>query len=511
MFTASPERISALSDYTTPPGWYPDGDGWERRWDGTGWTADRRRMAEPPTPTQVRPVVAPTPPPAPPPAPAPAPQPAPAPPQPTPSYGQVPPAWSSPPAAPMPAAPTPAAPPRRRTALWAALAVVLVLLIGSGVTLAVLQPWSDDSAGGTDGKDGKDGTDDPTAAGIQGDLDGNGFGDVVYLVHLDYSHVQRVTASSNGKVFTTTSASVEPYAEPTTLHVDWDGDGVEEELRWAFVESGNQLTLSSGDPDFPGEQRFTLDLSSLKKYGVKIQVQAGDFDGDGHADLAVAGPDDKAVDISVLRGDGSGTFADPERWLALPNATIDSTTIRAGDFDDDGRTDLWTELPAEQLSDADYSGYYAGDRGYAMLRSTGKAFEPGAVSKVSIYEDAFLVGDVTGDGTTSLVGVSANTAKEQLVVTVYDLASGRPQPVTSFTGTSTIGNRALQGATLSDVDGDGKADVVFVVKAYKEKAFTGVQVMLSTGSAFDSALVWAETPPCADDSCRVVFPDTRRY
>ena len=482
-----------MSDYTTPPGWYPDGDGWERRWDGAGWTDDRRRAPEPPEPTQVRPA-------APPPAEPTAPRPSPLPPPPP----AGPPSW--------PAAPPPSAPPTPRTgrrgAAWVTLGVVLVLLVAAAVTLVALRPWADEG-GGTAGD--RDGGGRPAAKAVQGDLDGNGYGDASYLVYLDYDKVQRVTASSDGKVFSTSSVAVDPYAEPTTLAVDWDGDGVNEELRWAFVESGNQLTLSSSDADFPGEQRYTLDLSSLKDYGLKIQVQAGDFDGDGSVDLVVAGPQDKVVDVSVLRGDGKGGFAQPERWLALPNATMDSTVLRAGDFDNDGRTDLWAQLPAERLDDSDYSGYYAGATGYALLRSTGSAFEADAVNRTSIYEDAFLVGDVTGDGTTSLVGVSANTVKERLEVTVYDLSSGRPRADTSFTGASPIGNRSLQGATLSDVDGDGKADVVFVVKASKEKAFTGVQVMRSTGSAFDAALVWAKTPPCASDSCRVVFTDTRRY
>ena len=84
--------------------------------------------------------------------------------------------------------------------------------------------------------------------------------------------------------------------------------------------------------------------------------------------------------------------------------------------------------------------------------------------------------------------------------------STRPRAVAGFTSTSTIGQRSLQGATLSDVDGDGRGDVVFVVKALKESKFTGVQVMRSTGSVFESATVWAETPACDSSDCRIEFP-----
>jgi hypothetical protein len=53
-------------------------------------------------------------------------------------------------------------------------------------------------------------------------------------------------------------------------------------LTWTFVGSGDQITLSSSDGDFPGEQTHTMSLSTLKEYGdILIQVLDGDITGDG--------------------------------------------------------------------------------------------------------------------------------------------------------------------------------------------------------------------------------------
>lgn len=486
----------ALSNIT-PPGWYPDGDGMERRWDGSGWTDERRPMTRfapadestrvrpaPPAPATPPTAVPPTPPPAAPPA----------------GYGHIPSLGYGGPQPSYAAAPSP--PRRRRLGLWIALALVLVLLAGASGTLAALRPWEDDpTAGGGDGGDER-------PAAIQGDLDGDGHGDAVFYFSPDYDRTTRVTASSNGTVFTTSELAVEESAKPDELSFDWDGDGTNEQLGWTFVDDANQLTLSSTDKEFPGDQTFRLALSSLEEFGTRIQVQAGDFDGDGTFDLALVGPHDRTVEVQVLLGDGTGGFADPVRWASLTNATIDSTEIRAGDFDHDGKADLWTRLPAEKVENEDYTGYYSGKQGYALLTSTGKDFEVGAVVEDDLYADAYLVGDVTGDGTTSLVAVQASSYDEEVELTVYDLADGRPRAVAGFTGTSTIGQRSLEGATLSDVDGDGDGDVVFVVKAPQEAKFTGVQVMRSTGTVFESATVWAETPACESSDCRIEFPES---
>lgn len=469
-------------------------------------------MAAPAPPTEVRPAN--------PPEPAPVPPQVPPPGYGPPSYGHVPPAGPEL-SGQYPPQPqhfggygAPSGPKRSKLWLWVTLAVVLLLAVGTGVTLGVVQPWGDHVDEGSTAGDPDDGGGGEARAGdaTQGDVNGDGKGDAVYYVHLDYDNVKKVTATSNGEIFETSELAVNPYTEPEELFFDWDADGVNEKLTWTFVGSGDQITLSSSDRDFPGEQTHTMSLSTLKEYGdIEIQVVDGDFDGDGDQDLAIAGPNDKVVDVSVMLNDGTGTFAAPVLWRSIPNAVIDSTTVRAGDFDNDGDDDIWAELPAEKLTDKDYSGYYSGDRGYALMKSDGRNFELGAVNESGVHHDGLLVGDITGDGTDHIVAIEASSYDEEATVTVYDFSSGQLKEVSGFTGTTKIGRRNLQGATLSDVDGDGKGDVVFVVKSYEESKFTGVQVMKSTGTIFESATVWAETPTCPDEKCRIEFASTGRY
>ena len=61
---------------------------------------------------------------------------------------------------------------------------------------------------------------------------------------------------------------------------------------------------------------------------------AGDFNGDGRTDLAVANSD--ANDVSVLLGNGDGTFQNQKTYPV----GIEPDAIVAGDFTGDGRTDL---------------------------------------------------------------------------------------------------------------------------------------------------------------------------
>ena len=60
----------------------------------------------------------------------------------------------------------------------------------------------------------------------------------------------------------------------------------------------------------------------------------GDFNGDGHADLAVANVKDNSV--SVLLGNGDGTFRPASRFAT----GVGPSGLAIGDFNGDGKPDL---------------------------------------------------------------------------------------------------------------------------------------------------------------------------
>ena len=71
-----------------------------------------------------------------------------------------------------------------------------------------------------------------------------------------------------------------------------------------------------------------------------VSLDIGDFDGDGHIDLAVANTNSQ--DVSVLLGAGDGSFGDPTNYVVGGNGCADPspTSVVVGFFDADQRPDL---------------------------------------------------------------------------------------------------------------------------------------------------------------------------
>jgi hypothetical protein len=85
-----------------------------------------------------------------------------------------------------------------------------------------------------------------------------------------------------------------------------------------------------------GDGTFALAVNYTAAGTARVSVTTGDFDEDGHADLAVANW--LSHDISVLLGMGDGTFI----YTMNYTAGTSPATVITGDFDEDGHTDLAT-------------------------------------------------------------------------------------------------------------------------------------------------------------------------
>ncbi|MEQ6900269.1 FG-GAP-like repeat-containing protein [Nocardioides sp. YIM 152588] len=439
-----------MNRYSAQPGWYPDGDGWERWWDGSGWTAHRRQA-------ETGPVQPPAPPPG----------------------------------------PGPGGAGRRPWWPWAVLVLALVVVVGVGVALAVVRPWEGEEAGGTAVAE--------PAPVVTGDQDGDGLGDVVLTLFAPGDGTTELLGTSNGRGFDLRAEEIDSAVAFANRWADWDGDGLEEQLSWSYDDGSGTLAFRTTDTDGPAPDPVTLSFAADGR-DADAALIPGDFDGDGATDLLVEGPQGRLDELWVMVGGGDGTFADPVLWGALPNAAVNYTLLTPGDFDGDGDDDIFAEVPAETLTDANhsYEDYYSGADGYRQITSTGTSFEVGDVVEPTDFAWAYVAFD-PGTGPDLVAGLGHNAGSGEIIVTTYELADGRlaarPGPVLR----DPAGELRVTAATASDVDGDGDDDLVYVAKDLDTQELGEIVVLLGEDGALQAGTGWGRLPQCRTDSCYVWF------
>jgi uncharacterized protein YkwD len=229
---------------------------------------------------------------------------------------------------------------------------------------------------------------------------------------------------------------------------------------------------------------------------------AGDFDGDGKADLALV----TGVGTSVALSTGAA-FGKPAAWTSIP--FYGSKATLAGDVTGDGKADIvavnagqtfvmpsigtafgpaqvWATMPfygtrGTFLADVNGDGkadlVAINDTNSWVMLSAGTGFgAPTPWSGIAFYGMVTTtIGDVSGDGKADLVAVNAGNT---WVMTSNGSSFGAPAPWSGqpFYGTVTT--------TVADVNGDGKADLVAVNSG-------NTWVMTSTGSGFTAPAPWS--------------------
>ncbi|MER5216575.1 VCBS repeat-containing protein [Streptomyces sp. NPDC002838] len=329
----------------------------------------------------------------------------------------------------------------------------------------------------------------------QADFNGDGKGDVAFSASGAYvggkkaagqvvalygtttgvSSAKRATISQN-TTGTPGAAETNDYFGNDTAYADFNGDGYDD---LAVGSPGEDV---GGDVDGGGLAILWGSASGITGKGVTVadparsghdfwgaHLAAGDFDGDGKADLAVGS---STATIYVLKGGINSSGTPGGRYTIKP--AIQGTdgngplNLTAGDVTGDGRTDLVVD-GYETATDYGWNrNYFIPGTASGLSVASAKALKPGVITAIGDI-DADGYGDIVSGAywntTTSDGTAIPDSAKGGKVWVTYGSASG-PGTVTGITQDTGSVPGASEGndyfgyeLDLGDINGDKYLDL----------------------------------------------------
>ncbi|KQZ68572.1 protein kinase domain-containing protein [Nocardioides sp. Root151] len=413
-----------------------------------------------------------------------------------------------------PSAPSePTARPRRRGRMIGA-AVLALLLVGGGIGAA----WAlrDDDGDRSDGSASPSASGSPSASPSDGgtspsaepspsasakpappvrdpstkqavtfDLNGDGRGDLAF--HDAFDATPAVMMANGGGFF---AAPAQVLRKGLTMVVrgDLDGDGAEEIVG---VEKGSEYSADGTK----GNTTMTVTVGSASgtpqvlkarsAMGVQSDWSGGamlaDLDGDGRDDLVLATANAEYAEsfdvwAAISTGDG---FERLKRLYSGPEVV---SHVEPADVDGDGDDDLVL---------ADES-----EGSLAVLESGGGTFTPTDFEQTLTTVDEFMIGDFNGDGADDVLtldGVDSKAVVLQRKRGAWDAQVW----LTDKSGAFGVG-WSQPGAAISDVNGDGKDDLVQFAGTTDPQSRT-IRVFVASRKKFAPPVDWGTyTCGCED-------------
>ncbi|HLL72348.1 MAG TPA: FG-GAP-like repeat-containing protein, partial [Pyrinomonadaceae bacterium] len=189
-----------------------------------------------------------------------------------------------------------------------------------------------------------------------------------------------------------------------------------------------------------------------------LEVVLGDFDEDGKLDVATS--NNVNASVSILRGNGDGTFQTPVNYPtgAQPKA------IAVGDFNKDGNLDLIIADLTPVNSNQSFS---------VLLGNGDGTFRTRVSSEEGSRVTETAVGDFNGDGFSDLMAVYSDSS-------IVAVRIGRGDGTFHAPSNYSVG-RPPRDLVVRDFNRDGKADVAVPLENSDPNA-TAVAVLLGNGN-----------------------------
>ena len=204
-------------------------------------------------------------------------------------------------------------------------------------------------------------------------------------------------------------------------------------------ENDNTVTIFLGNASGTLVAQANPPATSAHPY----QIVVGDFNGDGKLDLAVADRATNPGEVSLLLGNGDGTF---QTHVEYPTGGTDPNNLAVGDFNGDGYLDLAIPDPATNTVRVLLG------TGTGSANGTGAFQTPAVSTTLTTTPGGFAAaGDFNGDGKLDLAVLNSNNTVSVL------LGSGNGQFVQQSPA-SAVGNGA-RNIAVGDFNGDGLLDL----------------------------------------------------